>query len=120
VPRDTARRVEPVTKAAQGHGRRKFFVLADVDRAPLAIEAAHRLAMIVAIKYSGRSTARNRPVDPNGTPPIQRIDALQQSASLCRAKIMRQFWGGMSKRMLEARLPAQRKISVMKSSCNLI
>jgi len=48
---DAARRPGPVTEAAcWSHGRRKFFVLADVAKAPLAIEAVRRIDAIFAIE----------------------------------------------------------------------
>ncbi|WP_395679749.1 IS66 family transposase [Inquilinus sp.] len=48
---DAARRPGPVTEAAcWSHGRRKFFVLADVAKAPLAIEAVHRIDAIFAVE----------------------------------------------------------------------
>ena len=41
----------PITEAAcWGHGRRKFFVLADLGKSPLAIEAARRIDEIFAIE----------------------------------------------------------------------
>ena len=36
--------------AAEGHGRRKLFVLADVAKAPLAIEAVRRIDAIFAVE----------------------------------------------------------------------
>jgi len=45
------RRPGPITEAAcWSHGRRKFFVLADVDKSPLAAEAVRRIDLIFAIE----------------------------------------------------------------------
>jgi len=41
----------PITEAAcWAHGRRKFFVLADLRQVPLAIEAVHRIDEIFAVE----------------------------------------------------------------------
>jgi transposase len=48
---DARRRPGPITEAAcWSHGRRKFFELADLRKAPLAIEAVHRVDAIFAIE----------------------------------------------------------------------
>jgi transposase len=57
------RKPGPITEAAcWAHGRRKFFVLADVAKAPLAIEAVRRIDVIFAIER-----------DINGLPADQRL-----------------------------------------------
>jgi hypothetical protein len=56
---DAGRNPGPITEAAcWAHARRKFFVLADVARAPLAIEAVRRIDAIFAIErdINGRPT----------------------------------------------------------------
>jgi transposase len=48
---DARRRPGPITEAAcWSHGRRKFFVLADLGKSPLAVEAVHRIDEIFAIE----------------------------------------------------------------------
>ena len=48
---DPQRSPAPITEAAcWSHGRRKFFVLADVAKAPLAVAAVHRIDAIFAIE----------------------------------------------------------------------
>ncbi len=48
---DVARQLGPLTEAAcWAHGRRKQFVLADVAKAPLAIEAVRRIDAIFAVE----------------------------------------------------------------------
>jgi transposase/uncharacterized coiled-coil protein SlyX len=62
---DPARKPGPITEAAcWAHGRRKLFVLADVAKAPLAVEAVRRIDAIFAIE-------RNL----NGLPAGQRLAA---------------------------------------------
>ena len=56
-----ARKPGPVTEAAcWAHGRRKFFVLADVAQAPLAIEAVRRIDEIFAIERGINGLAADR------------------------------------------------------------
>jgi transposase len=58
-----ARQPAPITEAAcWAHGRRKLFVLADVAKAPLAVEAVRRIDAIFAIER-----------DINGLPSAQRL-----------------------------------------------
>jgi transposase len=60
---DARRRSGPITEAAcWSHGRRKFFVLADLGKSPLAIEATRRIDEIFAIER-----------EINGTVPEQRL-----------------------------------------------
>src|ERR1700730_9954586 len=48
---DARRRPAPITEAAcWSHGRRKFFVLADLGKSPLAIEAVRRIDEVFAIE----------------------------------------------------------------------
>ena len=66
------RRPGPITEAAcWSHGRRYFFVLADTGKAPLAVEAVHRIDVIFAIEREinglaadDRRTARQKRVAP--------------------------------------------------------
>lgn len=61
------RKPGPITEAAcWAHGRRKFFVLADIAQAPLAIEAVRRIDDIFAIER-----------DINGLPADQRLAVRQ-------------------------------------------
>src|SRR3954463_14244381 len=56
---DGGRRPGPITEAAcWGHARRKFFVLADLRHAPLAIEAVRRIDAIFTIErdFNGAAT----------------------------------------------------------------
>ena len=52
-----------------GHGRRKFFVLADLRQVPLAIEAVRRIDEIFAVEreINGGSAERRLPPDKNGS-----------------------------------------------------
>jgi transposase len=60
---DGRRRPGPITEAAcWGHARRKFFVLADLRQAPLAIEAVRRIDAIFTVER-----------DINGAAPEQRL-----------------------------------------------
>ena len=60
IPR---RKPGPITEAAcWSHARRKFFVLADVAKAPLALEAVRRIDTIFAIER-----------EMNGLPEAQRL-----------------------------------------------
>lgn len=64
---DPARKPGPIVEAAcWAHGRRKLFVLADVAKAPLAVEAVRRIDAIFAVE-------RNL----NGLPAAQRLAARQ-------------------------------------------
>jgi len=48
---DARRKPKPITEAAcWSHGRRKFFVIADTSKAPVAIEAVRRIDAIFAIE----------------------------------------------------------------------
>jgi len=61
---DVARKPGPVTEAAcWAHGRRKFFVLAEVGKAPLALEAVRRIDGIFDVER-----------DINGRPASERIE----------------------------------------------
>ena len=65
---DGRRRPGPITEAAcWGHARRKFFVLADLRQAPLAIEAVRRIDAIFTVER-----------DINGAAPEQRLLVRQQ------------------------------------------
>jgi transposase len=65
---DGGRLPAPITEAAcWGHARRKFFVLADLRQAPLAIEAVRRIDQIFTIER-----------DINGAAPEQRLALRQQ------------------------------------------
>jgi transposase len=60
---DAARRPGPVTEAScWAHGRRKFFELAELGRAPLAVEAVRRIDAIFGLER-----------DINGLPPERRL-----------------------------------------------
>ena len=65
------RRPGPITEAlCWAHGRRKFFELAELAKAPLAIEAVHRIDAIFDIERTI-----------NGLPPSQRLVIRQQRAA---------------------------------------
>jgi transposase len=67
----SARRPGPITEAAcWAHGRRKLFVLADVAKAPLAIEAVRRIDTIFAVER-----------ELIGLPAAQRLAARQQQVA---------------------------------------
>src|SRR5256885_16184817 len=52
----------PITEAAcWAHGRRKFFVLADLRQVPLAIEAVRRIDEIFAAERGINGAAPNQP-----------------------------------------------------------
>ena len=66
-----------ITEAAcWAHGRRKFFVLADVAKAPLAIEAVRRIDLIFDVER-----------DINGLEPVQRHAARQERVVPLVAKL---------------------------------
>lgn len=70
---DPRRRPGPVTEAAcWSHARRKFFVLADVAKAPLALEAVRRIDAIFAIEreINGASAGRRRAVRQDRSRPL--------------------------------------------------
>ena len=65
-----------ITEAAcWSHGRRKFFVLADVAKAPLAIEAVRRIGLIFDVER-----------DINGLEPDQRHAVRQERSCLWSQK----------------------------------
>ena len=69
---DAKRRPGPITEAAcWAHGRRKFFVLADLRQVPLAIEAVRRIDEIFAVER-----------EINGATPDQRHAVRQQRIKL--------------------------------------
>ncbi len=62
------RKPGPITEAAcWAHGRRKFFELADLQKAPIAIEAVRRIDKLLAIER-----------EINGRPPDQRLTVRHQ------------------------------------------
>jgi transposase len=69
---DARRRPRPVTEAAcWSHGRRKFFVIADTSKAPVALEAVRRIDTIFAVERDinglsagGRLAARQERLAP--------------------------------------------------------
>jgi hypothetical protein len=66
------RRPGTITEAAcWAHGRRKFYVLADVAKAPIAIEAVRRIDTLFDLKR-----------DINGLSPEQRLAAMFNAAPL--------------------------------------
>ena len=74
---DGGRRPRPITEApCWGHARRKFFVLADLRQAPLAIEAVRHIDAIFAIER-----------DINGAAPEQRLAVRQQRIRPIVAKL---------------------------------
>jgi transposase len=67
---DARRKPGPITEAAcWAHGRRKFYVLADVAKAPMALEAVRRIDAIFALER-----------DINGRSPDQRLAARTEHA----------------------------------------
>jgi transposase len=74
---NAARRPGPVTEAAcWSHGRRKFFVLADVTKAPLALDAVRRIDAIFAIER-----------EINGLPAAERCAVRQDRAAALVAEL---------------------------------
>ena len=70
---DPRRRPGPLPEAAcWSHARRKFFVLADVAKAPLALEAVRRIDAIFAIEreINGASAGRRRAVRQDRSRPL--------------------------------------------------
>jgi hypothetical protein len=60
----------PITETAcWAHGRRKFFVLADLRQMPLAIEAVRRIDEIFAVEreINGAESEQRMPCDSNGS-----------------------------------------------------
>jgi transposase len=87
---DARRQPRPVTEAAcWSHGRRKFFVIADTSKAPVALEAVRRIDAIFAVErdINGRSAgdrlaARQERVVP-------RVTELEQWMRAERARLSR-------------------------------
>jgi transposase len=70
---DGRRKPGPITEAAcWAHGRRKFFVIADTSKAPVALEAVRRIDAIFAIER-----------DINGHPTDDRLVARQERVITC-------------------------------------
>ena len=87
---DGKRKPGPVTQAAcWGHGRRKFFELADLRKAPLAIEAVRRIDELFAIErnINGRSASDRQVVRQRESLPI--IAELEEWMRAERARLSR-------------------------------
>jgi transposase len=84
------RRPGPITEAAcWGHGRRKFFVLADLRQAPLAIEAVRRIDEIFAVEreINGATADRRLAVRQERARPL--VAALEAWMRAERARLSR-------------------------------
>jgi len=87
---DGKRKPGPVTEAAcWGHGRRKFFELADLRKAPLAIEAVRRIDELFAIErnINGLSASDRQVVRQRESLPI--ITELEEWMRAERARLSR-------------------------------
>jgi len=75
--------------AAEGHGRRKFYVLADVAKAPIAIEAVRRIDAIFAIErdINGLSAEARLAVRQERIAPL--VEALETWMRAERARLSR-------------------------------
>ena len=70
---DPRRKPPPVIEAAcWAHARRKFFVLSDVPKAPLAVGAVHRIDTILDVER-----------EINGLPTEHRLAVREQRSRLC-------------------------------------
>jgi transposase len=87
---DAKRRPGPITEAAcWAHGRRKFFVLADVGKSPLAAEAVRRIDLIFAVEreINGLSAEQRLAVRKTRTAPL--VEELQSWMRTERARLSR-------------------------------
>jgi transposase len=87
---DPARKPAPITEAAcWSHGRRKLFVLADVARAPLAIEAVRRIDMIFDVEraINGLAAEQRRAIRQVRVAPL--VSALELWMRAERGKLSR-------------------------------
>jgi hypothetical protein len=87
---DARRRPGPITEAAcWSHGRRKFFVLADLGKSPLAVEAVRRIDAIFAIEreINGIAAEQRLAVRAEQTRPLVR--ELQEWMRTERARLSR-------------------------------
>ncbi len=87
---DPKRSPAPIIEAAcWSHGRRKFFVLADVAKAPLAIEAVRRIDAIFAIEgeINGRPAAQRLAVRTTRIAPL--VAELESRMRVERARLSR-------------------------------
>ena len=84
------RKPGPITEAAcWAHGRRKLFVLADVAKAPLAIEAVRRIDVIFDVEreISGLSSAQRHAIRQTRVAPL--VASLEQWMRAERGKLSR-------------------------------
>src|SRR5216684_506957 len=73
---DGKRKPKPITEAAcWSHGRRKFFVIADTSKAPVALEAVRRIDALFAIERE----INGHPADSDGSRPGFRDDLAHHS-----------------------------------------
>ena len=87
---DPARKPAPITEAAcWSHGRRKLFVLADVAKAPLAIEAVRRIDMIFDVEraINGLAAEQRRAIRQVRVAPL--VSALELRMRAERGKLSR-------------------------------
>ena len=87
---DAKHRPAPITEAAcWSHGRRKFFVLADTAKAPLALEAVRRIDEIFAIErdINGLSTGERLAARETRLAPL--VTALEEWMRTERARLSR-------------------------------
>jgi hypothetical protein len=87
---DARRRPGPITEAAGwAHARRKFFVLADVGKSPLAAEAVRRIDPIFAIEreINGLSAEQRLAVRKTRTAPL--VGELERWMRAQRARLSR-------------------------------
>jgi transposase len=87
---DARRRPGPITEAAcWSHGRRKFFVLADLGKSPLALEAVRRIDEVFAIEreINGVAAEQRRAVREERIRPL--IGALEGWMRSERARLSR-------------------------------
>jgi transposase len=87
---DAQRRLGPITEAAcWSHGRRHFFELADLRKAPLAIEVVHRIDAIFAIEreINGLTADDRRAARQNRVAPL--VDELAEWMRAERGRLSR-------------------------------
>lgn len=87
---DVTRNPGPITEAAcWAHGRRKFFILADVAKAPLALEAVRRIDAIFAVERDLNGRAAEERLARRKLDTAPQVAALEQWMRAERGRLSR-------------------------------
>jgi transposase len=87
---EAKRRPAPITEAAcWSHGRRKFFVLADTAKAPLAFDAVRRIDEIFAVERDINGLSANERLAARKTRVAPLVDGLKEWMRTERARLSR-------------------------------